>query len=200
MPQIDELLRYLKDQGGSDLHLAAGLEPRIRNKGRLIAAEGRSVLDNDGVRELIREICGPEQWASYEACGDLDFAYGLDGVARFRANYFRQARGAGAVFRIIPEEIIPLEDLSLPDAVAGLVELEKGLVLVTGPTGSEKSTTLAAMIDRINRSASRHVVTLEDRSSSCTRTSAACSRTARSEPTPRASPTACAPPSARTRT
>lgn len=162
MPQIDELLRYVKDQSGSDLHLAAGLEPRIRAKGRLVPVEGWEPLGNDALRKLMRDIAAGEQWQAYEECGDLDFAYGLDGVARFRANYFRQERGAGAVFRIIPEEITPLEALQLPPAIEKLTQLEKGLVLVTGPTGSGKSTTLAAIIDRINRSYARHIVTLED--------------------------------------
>ena len=162
MPQIDTLLRYLKDQGGSDLHLTAGLEPRIRKSGRVLAVEGEAVLDDSVLRGLLREIADDAQWNAYEAENDLDFAYGLEGVARFRANYFVQERGAGAVFRIIPEEIIPLEELNLPESIESFVHLEKGLVLVTGPTGSGKSTTLAAIIDKINRTYPKHIVTLED--------------------------------------
>jgi twitching motility protein PilT len=162
LAQIDELLRYLKDRGGSDLHLVAGLEPRIRSKGRLEPVENWEILDDDTLVGMMGEIAEKNAWGGYEADGDLDFAYGLDGVARFRANYFRQERGAGAVFRIIPEDIVALEDLNLPEAIDRFVHLEKGLVLVTGPTGSGKSTTLAAIIDKINRTYAKHIVTLED--------------------------------------
>jgi twitching motility protein PilT len=159
---IDELLGYLKSHSGSDLHLSAGLEPRIRRRGRLEPVEGWSRLKDSDVRQLLRQIASPEQWQRYESSCDLDFAYGLTGVARFRANFFVQQGGAGAVFRIIPEKIVPLEELNMPPAIHKLTELEKGLVLVTGPTGSGKSTTLAAIIDSINRNQSRHIVTLED--------------------------------------
>jgi twitching motility protein PilT len=111
---------------------------------------------------MLREIASPRAWDEYVATRDLDFAYGLEGIARFRANYFVQNEGAAAVFRIIPEEIVPAEDLGLPDAIAKLADLDDGLVLVTGPTGSGKSTTLAAIIDRLNKTYSRHVVTIED--------------------------------------
>ncbi len=162
MSQLDELLRYLKERGGSDLHLAAGLEPRIRTGGQLEPVEGWEPLDDAQVLELLRPITSPRHWEEYRETRDLDFAYGLEGVARFRANYFCQQNGAGAVFRIIPEEIQTLEDLNLPEAVARLAELQQGLVVVTGPTGSGKSTTLAAIIDRINREQSKHIVTIED--------------------------------------
>lgn len=162
MPQVDELLRYLKDQGGSDLHLAAGLEPRIRAKGHLEAIEGWAPLAEDQLLELLQPIASERQWAEYQETCDLDFAYGLEGVARFRANYFAQQNGAGAVFRIIPEEIITLEELKLPAAVGRLADLKQGLVVVTGPTGSGKSTTLAAIIDRVNREQKKHIVTIED--------------------------------------
>ena len=162
MAQIDELLCYLKEQGGSDLHLVAGLEPRIRLHGELEAVEGWSRIDDESMRSLIRQIATDDQWGEYESSQDLDFAYGLEGVARFRANYFVQERGAGAVFRIIPESIVPLEDLNLPESIDRLVHIDYGLVLVTGPTGSGKSTTLAAIIDKINRTYQRHILTLED--------------------------------------
>ena len=162
MPRVDELLCYLNENGGSDLHLAAGLEPRIRVHGSLEPVEGKTPLDDKSLRDLLREIASDEQWREYEGCGDLDFAYGLEGVARFRANYFVQQRGSGAVFRIIPEEIVPLEKLELPPAIERLTRLEHGLVLVTGPTGSGKSTTLAAMVNEINIRSARHIVTLED--------------------------------------
>jgi twitching motility protein PilT len=160
--QLDQLLSYLKQHKGSDLHLAAGLEPRIRVNGELRAIESQSKLDDAGLRKLLREITSESQWAAYDEKHDLDFAYGLEGVARFRANFFVQEHGAGAVFRMIPEKIVPLEDLHLPKAIESLVHLRKGLVVVTGPTGSGKSTTLAAIIDKINRSYAKHILTLED--------------------------------------
>src|SRR4029078_967741 len=107
----------------------------------------------------LREVVSREQWEEFERDGDLDFAYGLEGVARFRGNYLVQEHGASAVFRAIPQEIISLEQLTLPAAIERLAHLPRGLVLVTGPTGSGKSTTLAAIIDRINRTYGKHVVT-----------------------------------------
>jgi twitching motility protein PilT len=162
MPRIDELFHYLKDHKGSDLHLAAGLEPRIRVHGSLDPVDGWPVLTHDTLLSLLREIASEEDWEEYEKTGDLDFAYGLPGVARFRANFLRQENGGGAVFRIIPEKIVPLEDLNLPKAIETLAHLQQGLVLVTGPTGSGKSTTLAAIIDRINTTYTKHIVTIED--------------------------------------
>ncbi len=162
MPNADDLLRYLKDHDGSDLHLAAGLEPRIRAKGQLAPVEGWGPMRHDDLLELLKPLAKPRQWKEYEETQDVDFAYGLEGVARFRANYFAQQNGAAAVFRIIPEEIISLETLNLPPAVAKLADLQQGLVVVTGPTGSGKSTTLAAIIDKVNREQSKHVVTIED--------------------------------------
>jgi twitching motility protein PilT len=162
MARIDELLRQLKDQAGSDLHLAAGIVPRMRTHGELHPVEGWEALDDDSLREIIKEVSSDEDWIDYEACGDLDFAYGLEGVARFRANYFVQENGVGAVFRIIPEDILSVEDLKLPKAITELCDLKEGLVLITGPTGSGKSTTLAAVVDHINRGHSKHIVTIED--------------------------------------
>jgi len=162
MAQIDALLGKLKDDGGSDLHLAAGLPPRLRVRGELEPIQGHAPLGDAELRGLLQEITSPEQWRAFEEEGDLDFAHAIPGVARFRANYLCQERGAGAVFRIIPEKILSVEDLGLPDAIAGLARLERGLALVTGPTGSGKSTTLAALIDSINRTESRHIVTIED--------------------------------------
>jgi twitching motility protein PilT len=160
--RLDALLRRLKEGGGSDLHLAAGLAPRMRRRGHLEEVSGAPVLDDAGLRGLLAELASEAQWREYETTRDLDFAYAIPGVARFRANYLVQENGAAAVFRIVPERVVPVEELGLPPAIVSLAELEKGLVLVTGPTGSGKSTTLAAIIDRINRTRARHVVTIED--------------------------------------
>ena len=162
MAQIDALLVYLKDHGGSDLHLSTGLEPRVRVHGELEPIEGTALLEDEPLRRLLHEIVSPAQWEQFEQRCDLDFAYGLEGTARFRANYFVGNNGAGAVFRIIPDRIVPLAELGLPPAIEGLADLRQGLVLVTGPTGSGKSTTLAAIVDRINRTSRRHIVTIED--------------------------------------
>jgi twitching motility protein PilT len=162
MHRIDELFQYLKDHQGSDLHLAAGLEPRVRIHGALEPVAGWPQLSHDELLSLLREIASEEDWNEYTSCGDLDFAYGLEGIARFRANFLRQENGCGAVFRIIPETIVPLEELNLPQAIEGFAHLQQGLVLVTGPTGSGKSTTLAAIIDRINCTYPKHIVTIED--------------------------------------
>ncbi len=162
MARLDAWLTDLEKKGGSDLHLAAGLAPRMRRHGAITLVEGQPDLSDASLRELMREIVSDAQWQEYEDTGDLDFAYGVPGVARFRGNYLVQERGAAAVFRIIPEKILSLEDLKLPPAIASLTEMQKGLILVTGPTGSGKSTTLAAMLDRINRTLPRHIVTIED--------------------------------------
>jgi twitching motility protein PilT len=162
MARIDELLRYLKEHKGSDLHLSAGLEPRIRVHGGLEPVSGWQSLATDQLRAMMQELAQERHWEEYARTHDVDFAYGLDGVGRFRANYFEQEHGAGAVFRMIPEQVVPLDSLALPAVIAKLAELRAGLVLVTGPTGSGKSTTLAAVIDKINRESSRHVVTIED--------------------------------------
>ncbi|MEL7058791.1 MAG: PilT/PilU family type 4a pilus ATPase [Acidobacteriota bacterium] len=162
MARIDELFRYLKDAKGSDLHLAAGLEPRMRKHGALEPVPGWSDLGHEELESLLEEIVDAEQWRTYQESGDLDFAYGLEGVARYRANFLRQENGAGAVFRIIPEKILTCEQLGMPEAIANLADLSSGMVLITGPTGSGKSTTLAAIIDRINSTYSKHIVTIED--------------------------------------
>jgi len=161
MGRMEDLLRELLAEKGSDLHLAAGQPPRMRKKGSLEAVSDERLTDAS-LRALLREIASPDQWASFEAQNDLDFAYGVPGVARFRANYFVQENGAGAVFRVIPEEIQTLADLNLPEAIGRLAHLDRGLVLVTGPTGSGKSTTLAAVINEINVSYAKHILTIED--------------------------------------
>jgi twitching motility protein PilT len=160
--RLDGWLRALKEHGGSDLHLAAGSPPRIRAKGELHALANEAPLTDAEIRSALREAASEEQWQEYESCGDLDFAYGIAGLARFRANFLVQHSGASAVFRMVPEEIRTVEQLALPPAISQLSDLSKGLVLVTGPTGSGKSTTLAAIIDAINANHAKHIVTIED--------------------------------------
>lgn len=162
MARIDEMFRYLKDQGGSDLHLLATRQPRIRVHGKLADIKGMGPLSDDELHDILREITPEDQWQQYEETGDLDFAYSLPGVARFRVNFLRQHHGAGAIFRIIPEKILTFDDLKTPQTIRDLVDLEEGLVLVTGPTGSGKSTTLAAIINGINEKHYKHIVTIED--------------------------------------
>jgi len=161
-PRLHELLRTTREKGGSDLHLAAGMEPRMRVHGALEPVGGWPTLGADEIAALLREVVSKEQWQEFVSSGDLDFALAVPGVARFRANYLRQERGPSAVLRTIPEKIASLEELELPKVLGRLAELQSGLVLVTGPTGSGKSTTLAAIIDRINRTQSKHIVTIEE--------------------------------------
>jgi twitching motility protein PilT len=160
--KIDELFRYTHESGSSDLHLASGLVPRVRLHGALCSVPGWTEQSHEQISQLLHEITNEDQWREYCEGGDLDFAYGIEGLARFRCNFLKHENGAGAVFRIIPQEIMTTEDLKLPEAIERLADLRQGLVLVTGPTGSGKSTTLAAVIDRINRNHCRHVVTIED--------------------------------------
>jgi len=162
MPRLDTLFKLLKDQGASDLHLAAGMPPHLRQHGVVAPIAGWPVFTDVSLREHLKELANEKQWAHYTTNLDLDFAYALPSVARFRANYFNQERGAAAVFRIIPERIRTLEELKAPPALAALAQLEQGLVLVTGPTGSGKSTTLAAIIDQVNTHSARHIITIED--------------------------------------
>jgi twitching motility protein PilT len=161
MPQLDGLLEKMVGMGASDLHLSAGEPIRMRVDGELKRV-AESPLQPDKLGRLLKEICREDQWRSFREKSELDFAYGVKGVGRFRCNYLKQINGPGAVFRMLPEEIQSLEQLKMPEAVLPIPSLRSGLVLVTGPTGSGKSTTLAAMIDRINRAGARHIVTIED--------------------------------------
>lgn len=162
MAHIEQLFSALRDQGGSDLHLSAGKPAAYRNAGHIEPLPDASVLSDAHLREMLKAIVSDEQWQAFERERDLDFAYALEGVGRFRGNYFEQQHGVAAVFRMIPEQVIPVEQLGLPAAVPELADLDAGLVLVTGPTGSGKSTTLASIIDLINRRHSKHIVTIED--------------------------------------
>lgn len=149
------------EQHASDLHLSVGSQPQIRKHGELEGIAFK-VMTEELLRELLFEILNDEQKKSFLREKDLDFAYEIPSLGRFRANYFLQKRGMGAVFRVIPNEILSAEDLGLPKQVLRFAELNRGLVLVTGPTGSGKSTTLAAIIDYINLNRKDHILTIED--------------------------------------
>jgi len=161
MPAIDRYFDVLLERGGSDLHLSIGYPPMIRAKGELTAI-GHKALDHHTVVSLMDEIISEDRRVFFHSHHDLDFAYGYEDKARFRANYLYKTTGPGAVFRTIPSEILTTEQLGLPRAIVELAELRSGLVLVTGPTGSGKSTTLAAMLDHINRTREGHILTIED--------------------------------------
>ncbi len=159
---IHKLFTYLVENKGSDLHISQGQPPKVRISGELVVIPGYPELTHETMLELLTSICEPHVYARFEAENDLDFAYEMNEESRFRCNYFVQAHGLGAIFRLIPTEILTLEDLSLPDAIERFTHLRSGLVLVTGPTGSGKSTTLAAIIDYINRHHRYHIVTIEE--------------------------------------
>ncbi|NCP04479.1 MAG: type IV pilus twitching motility protein PilT, partial [Deltaproteobacteria bacterium] len=162
MAKIDRLFQVLQQQGGSDLHLSPGNPPLMRVSGQLKPAMNQ-VLNHEQYKQLLFEIMSDAQRSEFEDRCDLDFAYEVAELkARFRANIFMGRLGISAVFRIIPAEILSVEQLGLPQTVLDLTEFKKGLILVTGPTGSGKSTTLAAMIDHINRHRSEHILTVED--------------------------------------
>ncbi len=161
MAKIDSLFNYMIEQDASDLHLCTGSRPKLRKHGELMETE-HDVLTADSIQELLFEIASNEQQEVFNQTKDLDFAYEIPKVARFRANYFEQKYGMGAVFRVIPSKILSIEDLKLPEQILKLTQLSRGLVLVTGPTGSGKSTTLAAIIDYINKNRKDHILTVED--------------------------------------
>jgi twitching motility protein PilT len=161
MAQVDRWLTSMVSQKGSDLHLSAGRPPLLRLHGELKPIE-REPLQPAALRALLDEITPAEGSASYKTTGDFDFAYAIPGVARFRVNLFVQEHGPGAVMRVIPEKILSLEELKAPAVLGKLADLSGGLALVTGPTGSGKSTTMAAIIDAINARHARHIVTIED--------------------------------------
>ncbi|MBU0505604.1 MAG: PilT/PilU family type 4a pilus ATPase [bacterium] len=162
MAEMDKYFRLVKDNKASDIHMSVSSPPVLRIDGEMQPIEGEAVLTNDVLDRVLREIMPERNLTEFNDCSDTDFAYELEGVGRFRANIFADRKGIGAVFRIIPEEIITAEQLSLSEHILKLCTLPKGLVLVTGPTGSGKSTTLAAMVDHINKMRSDHILTIED--------------------------------------
>ncbi len=162
MAKIDGLFKIMFDRGASDLHLISGQTPILRLQGELERIEGHGVLEHDYLREILYEITPKHKIEQFEKTGDLDFGYEIQEMARFRANFFQQKYGCAAVFRQIPSKVPTAEALGLPPILMRAGMLHKGLVLVTGPTGSGKSTTLAAMIDHANKNRKDHIITIED--------------------------------------
>lgn len=161
MAAIDALLRTMLEKGGSDLHLTVGLPPKTRASGSLQPLAD-SPLDAKTMESLLKEIVPERRWTEFLDRKDLDLAHEIPGLARFRGNYLYNHWGQAAVFRQIPAKILSFDDLKLPEALKKLCHLDQGLVVVTGPTGSGKSTTLAAMIDYINSNLAKHIITIED--------------------------------------
>jgi twitching motility protein PilT len=159
--KIDAFFKLMNEQGASDLHLVAGSQPILRVHGDMERIKYKA-LDNDELKAMLYEIAPENKIKIFEETGDVDFAYEIPNLARYRANYFQQKWGVGAVFREIPSTILTSEQLGLPKVVTKLSMMHKGMVLVTGPTGSGKSTTLAAMMDYVNRNKKSHIITVED--------------------------------------
>ena len=162
LTSIDGLLEQMVGLGASDLHVTVGSPPAYRVRGHIVRAEGFEPFTADDTRALLYRILSSEQQKHFELKRQLDFAYSMPGLARFRVNVYYQREAVGAAFRLIPQEIKSLEELQLPHIMHSLAEYPRGLVLVTGPTGSGKSTTLAAVIDEINRTRTDHILTVED--------------------------------------
>ena len=161
MAYIDAFFQLMHDQGASDLHLVSGQQPVIRIRGEMERIK-YDVLENDALKAILYEITAEQKIKQFEETGDVDFAYEIPGLARYRANFFQQKFGVAAVFREIPSTILTCENLGLPQVVGKLASLPRGLVLVTGPTGSGKSTTLAAIINEANTTRKDHIITVED--------------------------------------
>jgi len=161
MAKIDAFFQLMHEQGASDLHLVSGQQPILRIRGDMERVK-YNVLDNDDLKAMLYEIAPEHKVKQFEETGDIDFAYEIPGLARYRANFFQQKYGVGAVFREIPSTILTAQQLGLPPVIPKLSSLPRGLVLVTGPTGSGKSTTLAAIIDEANRTRKDHIITVED--------------------------------------
>jgi twitching motility protein PilT len=161
MARIDAFFKLMNEQGASDLHLVSGQQPALRIRGDIERIKYKQ-LDSDELRGMLYEIAPEDKIKLFEETGDIDFGYEIPGLARYRANFFMQKNGVAAVFREIPDTIMTCEQLGLPPVMAKLASLPRGLVLVTGPTGSGKSTTLAAIVDVANRTRKDHIVTIED--------------------------------------
>ncbi|MDO8955834.1 MAG: type IV pilus twitching motility protein PilT [Deltaproteobacteria bacterium] len=158
---ISELLIFVQKENASDLHLSAGESPMVRIHGEMKRIE-MPPISKENLHMMLYDILSDQQRKRFEEMHELDFSIDLKGIARFRVNAFRQARGEGVVFRVIPSKILTIEQLGLPKSLREVTKNERGLVLVTGPTGSGKSTTLAAMIDILNNSLNGHIITIED--------------------------------------
>lgn len=161
MAQIDAFFKLMNDEGASDLHMMAGQQPVLRIRGDMERVKFKA-FDNESLKSMLYEICPEDRIKTFEETGDLDFGYEIPGLARYRCNFFQQKYGIAAVFREIPSDILTCEQLGLPKVIAKLATLPKGLVLVTGPTGSGKSTTLAAIVDEVNKTRKDHILTIED--------------------------------------
>jgi twitching motility protein PilT len=161
MAQIDAFFKLMHEQGASDLHMVSGQQPILRIRGEMERVK-YNVLNNDDLKVMLYEIVSEEKVKHFEETGDVDFGYEIPGLARYRGNLFMQKYGIGAVFREIPSDILSCEQLGLPAVVSKLANLPKGMVLVTGPTGSGKSTTLAAIVDQANKTRKDHILTIED--------------------------------------
>lgn len=161
MAQIDAFFKMMHELGASDLHLSSGTQPVVRLHGEMQRVKFKT-LENEDLKKMLYEITPEAKIKQFEETGDVDFSYELPQVGRYRVNFFNQSRGVAAVFREIPQEILSVEDLGLPSILKSLASLPKGLVLVTGPTGSGKSTTLAALVDYANRNRKEHILTIED--------------------------------------
>lgn len=161
MATIDELFKLMVEQGASDLHITSGAPPYLRVHGNMTPLNYRE-LSNQDVQGLLFEILSEKQKKTFVEKWELDFAYTISGLGRFRCNIFMQRKGLAAVMRVIPEKIKTAQELGLPPAILDMIECDRGLILVTGPTGSGKSTTLAAMIHQINSTKEAHIITVED--------------------------------------
>src|SRR5437762_59304 len=161
MAYLDQFLSVIVKHGGSDLHIGVGQPPKMRMHGDIMPIRADPVTHEEATR-MMSEIAGPHNWEIFEQRGDLDFAYEMDEASRFRSNYFKQSDGYGAAFRLIPTKIATLEELGIPLVVKEFANVRGGLVLITGPTGSGKTTTQAALIDHINQNFAKHVVTIEE--------------------------------------
>jgi twitching motility protein PilT len=161
MAELNRFLSVIVKHGGSDLHIGEGQPPKMRVHGDIMPIRDEPISHEEATR-MLSEVCGPHNWEIFEQRGDLDFAYEMDEASRFRSNYFKQSNGYGAAFRLIPTKIATLEELGIPLVVKEFANVRGGLVLITGPTGSGKTTTQAALVDYINQNFAKHVVTIEE--------------------------------------